>query len=73
MVVAKGEGALAERMVSAARQAGVPVMQDIPVARALFEQADVDQYIPSDLIEPVAAVLRLVRRLGSQSANSQGL
>lgn len=77
MVIAKGEGSLAERMVSAAREAGVPVMQDIPVARALFEQSDVGQYIPSDLIEPVAAVLRLVRRLGSQSAtrsaNSEGL
>ncbi len=65
MVVAKGEGALAERMVEAAKQAGVPVMQDVPVARALFESAAVDQYIPSDLIEPVAAVLRLVRQLGS--------
>ncbi len=67
MVVAKGEGLLAERMVMAAKEAGVPVMQDIPVARALFEYAQVDHYIPSDLIEPVAAVLRLVRQLGANS------
>jgi type III secretion protein U len=71
MVVGKGEGLLAERMIAAAREAGVPVMQDIPVARALFEYAEVDQYIPSDLIEPVAAVLRLVRRLGSSSDNAR--
>ena len=69
MVVAKGEGALAERMVTAARQAGVPVMRDIPVARALFESAAVDQYIPSDMIEPVAAVLRLVRQIGANPLN----
>lgn len=71
MVVAKGEGLLAERMVAAAREAGVPVMQDIPVARALFQHAEVDQYIPSDLIEPVAAVLRLVRRLSASSADAR--
>ena len=63
MVTAKGEGALAERMIAAAREAGVPVMQDIPLAHALFAQSSIDQYIPGDLIEPVAAVLRLVRQL----------
>ncbi|MEN9774550.1 MAG: hypothetical protein RL322_1620 [Pseudomonadota bacterium] len=69
LVLAKGEGHLAERMVAAAREAGVPVMQNIPLARSLFEQASVDQYIPSDLIEPVAAVLRLVNELGQREPN----
>ncbi len=63
IVTGKGEGALAEKMIEAAREAGVPVMQDIPLAHALFDQAPLDQYIPSDLVEPVAAVLRLVRQL----------
>lgn len=63
VVLAKGEGALAERMMEAARESGVPIMQNIPLARALFEQADVDQYIPSDLIEAVAEVLKLVQGL----------
>lgn len=66
VVLAKGEGALAERMIEAAREAGVPVMQNIPLARALYEQAQLDQYIPSDLIEPVATVLRLVRELADE-------
>jgi len=47
VLLAKGEGALAARMVEAAREAGVPVMQDVPLARALFEQGQADQYIPS--------------------------
>lgn len=63
MVTGKGEGALAERMIAAAKEAGVPVMQNIPLAHSLFDQAALDQYIPSDLVEPVAAVLRLVREL----------
>lgn len=69
MVLAKGEGALAERMIQAAREAGVPVMQNIPLAHSLFNEASIDQYIPSDLIEPVAAVLRLVRELSENSTN----
>lgn len=68
MVTGKGEGALAERMIAAARAAGVPVMQNIPLAHSLFREAEVDQYIPTDLIEPMAAVLRLVRQLAPPSA-----
>ncbi len=63
VVLAMGEGALAERMMRAARAAGVPVMQNIPLARALTEQATVGQYIPSELVEPVAELLRLLRQL----------
>lgn len=63
VVLAKGEGALAERMVIAAREAGVPVLQNIPLAWALMETAAIDNYIPSELIEPVAEVLRMVRDL----------
>jgi type III secretion protein U len=63
LVMAKGEGALAQRMIDAARAAGVPVMRNIPLAHALFDTAEVNQYIPSDLIEPVAALLRLITNL----------
>ena len=63
LVIAKGEGALAQRMIDAARAAGVPVMRNIPLAHALFDTAEVNQYIPSDLIEPVAALLRLITDL----------
>jgi type III secretion protein U len=66
LVLAKGEGALAERMIAAAREAGVPVMQNIPLAHALFDQADIDHYIPSDLIEPVAEVLKLLESLRNE-------
>jgi len=65
VVLAKGEGALAEQMMQAAREAGVPVMQNIELAHALMADAQPDQYIPSELIEPVAQVLRLVRKLAA--------
>ncbi|MGE8590579.1 MAG: type III secretion system export apparatus subunit SctU [Alcaligenes sp.] len=63
VVLAKGEGALAAEMVRAAREEGVPVMQNIPLARALMAHGEPDQFIPSELVEPVAEVLRLVRKL----------
>lgn len=63
VVIAKGEGALANRMMQAARESGVPVMQNIPLARALMSTAQVDQYIPEELIQPMAEVLRVVREM----------
>jgi type III secretion protein U len=61
LVLAKGEGALAHEMTRIARAYDIPVMQNIPLARALTAQAEIDQYIPSELIEPVAELLRAVR------------
>lgn len=71
VVLAKGEGALAERMMAAAREAGVPVMQNIELAHALFDEAELDQYVPSDLVEPVAEVLRLVRELAAAGGSQR--
>ena len=63
IVLAKGEGTLANMMIKAAEEAGVPIMQNIPLAHDLMNMAQLNQYIPSELIEPVAEVLRLVRNL----------
>jgi type III secretion protein U len=66
MVVAKGQNLNAERIIAIARQAGVPVMRDVQLARSLYEQVDLDRYVPSDLLEPVAEVLRFVRELAER-------
>ena len=36
-VLAKGADHLAQKMIAAAREAGVPVLRDIPLARSLYE------------------------------------
>ena len=66
IVLGKGQDAVAHRMVSVAREAAIPVMQNIPLARALMATAEIDQYIPSELIEPVAEVLGALRRMAAQ-------
>ena len=57
VVVASGHGDFAARIVSAARAYGVPVLQDIPLARALVE-LEVGSAIPEALYEAVAEILR---------------
>lgn len=57
VVVASGRGELAARIVQAAEAYGVPVLRDVPLARALIE-LEVDEAIPEALYEAVAEILR---------------
>jgi len=57
VVVASGEGELAGRIVRAAHDYGVPVVRDVPLARALLDLS-VGDAIPESLYEAVAEVLR---------------
>lgn len=59
VVVASGEGDFAARIVEAAREAGVPVVRDVPLARALLE-LEIGAAIPEALYEAVAEILREV-------------
>lgn len=63
VVLAKGEDHVARRMVAAAKEEGIPIMQHIPLARALYADVPVDRFVPTDLIEPMAEVLRWVKEL----------
>jgi type III secretion protein U len=56
-VLAKGLGASAARIRSAARRAGVPIVRDVALARALYRLAEVGDEIPEELYEAAAAVL----------------
>ncbi len=57
VMVASGEGDLARRIVEAARAYGVPVLRDVPLARALIE-LEAGEAIPEALYEAVAAILQ---------------
>lgn len=58
-VVASGSGHLAERIVKAAREAGVPVHEDSKLARLLVG-LDLEREIPVELYRAVAAVLAII-------------
>jgi type III secretion protein U len=62
-VVAKGAGRAAARIRSEARRAGVPVVHDVPLARALHRLVEVGDELPEELYEAAAVVLaHLYRR-----------
>ena len=61
VVLAKGEGDLAKRIVAAARAAGVPVLRNAPVARELLA-CELGGAIPERLYEAVAEVMRVLLR-----------
>ena len=55
-VVAAGKGLIAQKIVEAARQAGVPVKSDAALAEAL-EKLELGREIPEDLYVAVAEAL----------------
>lgn len=57
VVIAHGQGDLAQKLIEAAHQYGVPVVRDIPIAHALKELT-LGEQIPEALYEAVAEVLR---------------
>lgn len=70
-VIAKGAHHVAERIVALARENSVPVIQNIPVARALYKSIDVDQTIPPDLFAAVAQILAYVYNLKGKLPHRQ--
>jgi type III secretion protein U len=56
-VLAKGTGLRAARIRSAARRAGVPIVRDVALARALHRLGEVGAEIPVQLYDAAAAVL----------------
>jgi flagellar biosynthetic protein FlhB len=69
-VVAKGAGFVALRIREIARAAGVPIVENRPLARALFKGVKVGRSVPEKLFQTVAEVLayvyRIDRRRGQQ-------
>ncbi len=61
LVLAKGAGLQAQAIVQAARAEGVPIVQHIPLARALVVQVEVDDPVPAHLFELVIDVLKAVK------------
>ncbi|NLI82100.1 MAG: flagellar biosynthesis protein FlhB [Deltaproteobacteria bacterium] len=60
-LVAKGRGAIADRILEAARQHNIPIEKD-PVLVEVLCQLDLDQEIPPELYRAVAEILAYVYR-----------
>ncbi|MFD1952660.1 flagellar biosynthesis protein FlhB [Paenibacillus thailandensis] len=63
VIVAKGVDYVAQRIKEIARENGVITMENKPLARALYERADIGDSIPADLFQAVAEVLAYVYKV----------
>jgi flagellar biosynthesis protein FlhB len=62
-VTAKGKGQLAEIMRDLAREHGIPIVEDIPLARLLYRRVKVGRCVPMETFKAVAAILAYVYRV----------
>jgi flagellar biosynthesis protein FlhB len=60
VVVSKGRDLLAQRIKEAARWQGIPIIENPPLAQALYRAVEVGQTIPAKLYAAVAEILVLV-------------
>ncbi|GAB1643324.1 flagellar biosynthesis protein FlhB [Krasilnikovia sp. MM14-A1259] len=67
-VIAKGQGAIATKIRELATENRVPMVQDVPLARALYKGVDVGQEIPAEFFGAVAKVLAFVMSLKSKGS-----
>lgn len=66
IVLAKGMDELALRIVKVAEEHKIPTIENVPLARALYADAELDQEIPPELYNPVAEVLVYIFRLNER-------
>ncbi len=63
LVIAKGEGPIAERIKQIAKDNNVYVIENKPLAREIYKKVEVGQEIPAELFMAVAKVLSLVYQM----------
>jgi flagellar biosynthetic protein FlhB len=68
-VIAKGADIVAQKIKEVAKFHRIPCVENRPLARTLFKNVEINQYVPRDLYKAVAEVLAYVYRLRGRIAN----
>jgi len=71
VVVAKGRNLLARQIKEAARWHGIPLVENPPLAHALYRAVEVGQSIPPKLYAVVAAILAAIYRAQERAAGKR--
>ncbi len=67
MLIAKGTELIAKKIIDIAKENNVPVIENPPVARALFRMVDINHPIPPELYKAVAEILMFVYKMKNHS------
>lgn len=65
-VLAKGQRLMAQKIKEVAIANGVPIVENKPVARALYQAVEIGEQIPEDLFQAVAEILAYVYRISQR-------
>ena len=68
VILAKGKRHIAERIKEIAREKKIPVVEDKPLARAMYDKVDIGDSVPVEFFSAVAEILAYVYRLKNHSA-----
>ncbi|MFA7383221.1 MAG: flagellar biosynthesis protein FlhB [Desulfurivibrionaceae bacterium] len=68
MVLAKGAGAIAQKIREIAEEHGIPLVEDKPLAQALYKSVGLNEPIPENLFQTVAEVLAYVYNIKRKRA-----
>ncbi|HHH72990.1 MAG TPA: flagellar biosynthesis protein FlhB [Sulfuricurvum sp.] len=59
-VVAKGQDHVALRIKEVAKEHEIPIVENPPLARALYESCELDEFVPENLYEAIAKILAAI-------------
>lgn len=71
MLIAKGTELIAKKIIGIAKEHNVPVIENPPVARALFKMVDINQPIPPELYKAVAEILMFVYKMKRKNTQNK--
>ena len=67
IVIAKGEDYLAQKIKAKARESQIEIVENKPLARALYQSTDIGEEVPEELYQAVAEVLAYVYNLKNKT------
>ena len=72
-IVVAGADRVARIIRETAMAEGIPILEDVPLARSLYAEGRVGDFVPESLLEPVAEVLQWVKRLADARREEEEL
>lgn len=71
LVLAKGKDVLAQKIKEKAKEHGIQIIENKPVAQALYFHCDIETEIPKDMYQAVAEILVYVYRMRNKTSKGE--
>jgi type III secretion protein U len=72
-IVVAGADKVAKVIRETALAEGIPIIEDIPLARALYAKGRIEEFVPEDYLEPVAEILKWAKRIADARKEEEEL